>query len=345
METRPKGTAHSHFDLAASAETFARHCIDPGDGDVIAGPPSLPFTMGMAFLVFYPLWLGAASIVAADKSVETYGKLMRRAGATVLIAVPTYYTRLLRHMRETGYALPSLRLTICAGEPLYPELETAWLEATGLALTQCIGTTEMFHAFIGYRPGVDTPRSDQTLGRAAPGYEVTVRDPDSFAEVANGGHGLMCVRGPTGTAYWSPREIQGHAVRDGWNIVQDTVWKDDEGYIHFVSRRDEMIVSGGFNIAPADVEQILIRHPAIAECACAPAPDETGERAHVVKAFVVLNDGFAPDDGLAAEIQSYFKDNGPPFMYPRKIEFIDALPKGITGKVLRSELRRREMGA
>ena len=171
-----------------------------------------------------------------------------------------------------------------------------------------------------------------------------MRDPETFDEVANGEHGLLCVRGPTSCVYWSPREIQADAVRDGWNIVQDTVWKDDEGYIYFVSRRDEMIVSGGFNIAPADVEQILVRHPAVAECACVPAPDETGERAAVVKAFIVLNEGFEPDFHLKSAIQIHFKDNGPPFMYPREIEFIDALPKGITGKVQRSELRRRSMG-
>ena len=154
----------------------------------------------------------------------------------------------------------------------------------------------------------------------------------------------MCVCGPTSRVYWSPHEIPADAVRDGWNIVQDTVWKDDEGYIYFVPRRDEMIVSNGFKIAPVDVERILIRHPAVAECACAPAPDETGERATVVKAFIVLHDGFEPDPDLKSVIRIHFKDNGPPFVYPRKIEFIDALPKGITGKVQRSELRRRAMG-
>ncbi len=340
---RPKGAAHSHRDVLAATETYFRHCVRPREDDVIAGPPSIPFTLGMAFLIYFPLWFGAAAVVGADKSPEACVDAVRRHSATILVAVPTYYNQLLRHLQATETKLPTLRQTLIGGEPLYPELEAAWRDETGLPLVQFIGTTEMFHCIISYRHGIDEPRTG-CLGRAVPGYEVTVRDPETFDEVANGEHGLMCVRGPTSCVYWSPREIQADAVRDGWNIVQDTVWKDDEGYIYFVSRRDEMIVSGGFNIAPADVERVLIRHPAVAECACAPAPDETGERAAVVKAFIVLNDGFEPGPDLGSEIQTYFKDNGPPFMYPRKIEFIDALPKGITGKVQRSELRRREMG-
>jgi len=199
----------------------------------------------------------------------------------------------------------------------------------------------MFHIYIGYRHGIDAPRTG-VLGRAIPGYEVTVRDPETFAEMPAGEHGLLCSRGPSATVYWSPREVQTEMVRDGWNIAKDTVWMDDEGYIHFVARADEMIVTGGFNVAPTDVEQVLVRHHAVSECACVPSPDESGERAAVVKAFVVLADGHAAGDGLVGEIQDYFKANGPPYMYPRKVEFVEALPKGLTGKVLRSELRRRE---
>ena len=133
-------------------------------------------------------------------------------------------------------------------------------------------------------------------------------------------------------------------VRNGWNIAKDTVWKDEEGYIHFVARADEMIITGGFNVAPSDVERVLVRHPAVAECACVASPDDTGQRNHVVKAFVVLNKKDQRTEGLAEILQTYFKENGPPFMYPRKIEFVGSLPRGITGKLQRSELRRLELG-
>ena len=341
---RPKGTAHCHRDLMAAADTYSRHCIGTRPGDVFAGPPSLPFTMGSAFFIYYAFRFCAASVMSQDKSVETYVELINRHEATVFVGVPTYYNRLLAYLRETGKTLPSLRMTLIGGEPLYPELENAWREKTGLPLEQFIGSTEMFHIYIGYRHGIDTPRTG-TMGRAIPGYEVTVRDPETFDEMPNGEHGLLCSRGPSATVYWSPRAIQTEMVRDGWNIAKDTVWRDDEGFFHFVARADEMIVTGGFNVAPADVEQILIKHAAVLECACAPSPDETGERAAVVKAFIVLGDGYAAGDDLAREIQDFFKANGPPFMYPRKIAFVDGLPKGLTGKVLRSELRRREMGS
>ena len=338
---RPKGTVHCHRDLMASADTYSRFCIGTRPDDVFAGPPSLPFTMGAAFFIYYALRFGAASVMTADKSVEVYADLVERHGATVFVGVPTYYNRLLGYLRDSGKRLSSLRMTLIGGEPLYPDLEDAWRETTGLALEQFIGSTEMFHIYIGYRHGIDAPRTG-VLGRAIPGYEVTVRDPETFAEMPAGEHGLLCSRGPSATVYWSPREVQTEMVRDGWNIAKDTVWMDDEGYIHFVARADEMIVTGGFNVAPTDVEQVLVRHHAVSECACVPSPDESGERAAVVKAFVVLADGHAAGDGLVGEIQDYFKANGPPYMYPRKVEFVEALPKGLTGKVLRSELRRRE---
>lgn len=340
---RPKGTSHCHSDLLAAADTYSRHCIGTRPDDVLAGPPSLPFTMGAAFFIYYALRFGAASVMSADKSVEKYTELVQAHGVTVFVGVPTYYNRLLAHLRESGTKLPSLRMTLIGGEPLYPELEENWLEATGLPLEQFIGSTEMFHIYIGYRHGIDAPRVG-VLGRAIPGYEITVRDPETFVEMPNGEHGLLCSRGPSATVYWSPKEVQSEMVRDGWNIAKDTVWRDDEGFIHFVARADEMIVTGGFNVAPADVENILMRHPAVLECACVPSPDETGERAAVVKAFIVAAADHETSPALASELQEFFKQKGPPFMYPRKVEFVDALPKGLTGKVQRSVLRQQEMG-
>ena len=211
-----------------------------------------------------------------------------------------------------------------------------------MPFSQLIGTTEMFTAFIGFRPEVDDVLS-QTLGRPCAGYEITVRDPETFEEVETGKHGLMCVRGPSATVYWSPAEAQSGAVRDGWNIVQDIIWKDDEGFIHFVSRHDEMIITSGFNVAPFDVERILARHLAVSECACIGVPDLSGERSEIVKAFIILADGYMQSEALANEMQEFFKSNGPPFMYPREIEFVSAFPRSLAGKVLRSALKKEEI--
>ena len=347
---RPKGTAHCHRDLMATGDTFARYVLKAGPQDVFAGPPALPFTMGMSFFMYYPLRFGAASVLCPQKTVEAYLEAFDAHRPSIFISVPTFYHRMLAH-RRAGGALPldSVRILLCAGEPLYPEFEAAWHDETGVPFSQLIGTTEMFHAFVGFRYGQDEIRRE-TLGTVCPGYEITVRDPQSFAPLGHGEHGLMCVRGPTATVYWSPREIQTEAVRDGWTVVQDLIWMDGEGFIHFVARHDEVIVSGGLNISPVEVERVLVRHPAVAECACVASPDDAGERASVVKAFITLAEGHSGTlaeghsgrDALKTEIQDFFKRNGPPFMYPRKIEFVDALPKSLTGKVQRSVLRRRE---
>ena len=341
---RPKGTAHCHRDLMATGDTFARYVLKAGPQDVFAGPPALPFTMGMSFFMYYPLRFGAASVLCPQKTVEAYLEAFDAHRPSIFISVPTFYHRMLAH-RRAGGALPldSVRILLCAGEPLYPEFEAAWHDETGVPFSQLIGTTEMFHAFVGFRYGQDEIRRE-TLGTVCPGYEITVRDPQSFAPLGHGEHGLMCVRGPTATVYWSPREIQTEAVRDGWTVVQDLIWMDGEGFIHFVARHDEVIVSGGLNISPVEVERVLVRHPAVAESACVASLDDAGERASVVKAFITLAEGHSGTlaeghsgrDALKTEIQDFFKRNGPPFMYPRKIEFVDALPKSLTGKVQRS---------
>ena len=342
---RPKAAAHCHRDLMATGDTFPRYVLKAGPEDVFAGPPALPFTMGMSFFMYYPLRFGASSVLCPEKTVEAYVETLAHHRPTIFICVPTFYHRLLEHRRAGGaLALDSVRILLCAGEPLNPEFEIAWHEETGVPFQQLIGTTELFHAFVGCRYGEDEIRRE-TLGTVCPGYEISVRDPDTFRPVPPGEEGLMYVRGPTATVYWSPREVQSEAVREGWSVVNDLIRKDADGFIRFVARRDEMIVSGGLNIAPVDVERILLRHAAVRECACVGAPDETGERASVVKAFVVAEDGAPAGDALARELQAFFKANGPPFMYPRRIAFVDALPKSLTGKVQRAVLRKRELEA
>jgi 2-aminobenzoate-CoA ligase len=339
---RPKGGAHCHADLMAAGDTFARYMMLTTEDDIFAGPPAIPFSMGSSFLIFYPLRFGAAAVLCPEKTVEAYVDAFNNHHPTIFISVPTFYHRLLAYHRAGGkLALDSFKTLLCAGEPLNPDFEIAWHEETGVPLSQLIGTTEMFHAFIGTRPGRDEIRRE-TLGKVCPGYEISVRDPDTFDEVPNGEHGLMCVRGPTSTVYWSPRDIQSESVRDGWTIVRDLIWRDDEGFIYFVSRQDDMIITGGLNVSPVEVERILARHPAVLECACVGAPDETGERSEVVKAFITLADGYTGNDALTGEIQEFFKGAGPPFMYPRKIEYVVSLPKSLTGKLQRSALKRQE---
>lgn len=335
---RPKGTCHCHRDLIAAADSYWKHCVGPTEKDVIGGPPSVPFALGYGLSVVFPARFGSAAVLEPDKSVEASLAAIERRGVTLFTAVVSYYRLMAASLDRAR--IGSLRRSMTGGEPLLPETESLWREASGMTLEQFIGTTETFHCFVSSsEPG--GPARSGTMGRAAPGYEVAVLDPETLDPVADGERGLMAVRGCTGTVYWRNEERQRELVRDGWNVFPDVVTRDTGGYFHYVGRHDDMIVSAGYNISPIEVETALLRHEAVLECACVPAPDPTGVRGAVVKAYVVAAPGHPVGGGLAGALQAHVKATAPPYMYPRAVDFLDALPKTVNGKVLRSELRAR----
>jgi len=256
----------------------------------------------------------------------------------VLVAVPTYYNLVLKLMDEAKFSLPKLRMCLVGGEPLQSNIEENWKSRTGIPLRQFLGTTEMLHIFISTRDGVDEPMPG-ALGRVVPGFEISIRSADTFQAVEDGELGLLCVRGPTGTHYLNNPSAQEDAVREGWNVLRDIVKRDATGYIYYFARDDDMIISAGYTISPYDVETVILGHPSVLECGCVAAPDPKGERSSIVKAYIVLKDA-PPDKETRLEIQNYFKENAAPYMYPREIVFLDALPKTVSGKISRSALRR-----
>lgn len=335
---KSKGTCHNHADLLAVCDTYCRYCVALRPDDIIGGPVSVSFALGYGMYALFPFRFGASALMEPDKAVDVLLPLLREHRVTVLAAVPTYYNLLARRLQDVGEKLPDLRMALVGGEPLLAEVEQRWQAATDLPLEQFLGTTELLHIFLSTRHGIDKPKRG-AIGLAVPGYEVSVRDPETFAQVTDGTHGILCVRGPTGTRYLNRPEAQAEAVRDGWNLFQDTVWRDAEGYVHYVARMDDVINSGGYTISPVEVESILIAHPKVLECGCVAAPDPDGNRSSIVKAFVALREG-APDAAMRKELQDYFKSKAPPYMYPREIVFMKELPKTINGKILRSELRK-----
>lgn len=335
-----KGTCHCHRDMLAVCDTYWRHCLAPGPDDVMGGPPSIAFALGFGMFVYFPLRLGHAAVLEPDKSPEKALDLIEKHRVTIFAGVVSYYNLLSRLIAEGGRDISSLVHPMTGGEPLTDETEKVWLETTGLPIEQFIGTTEMLHCFVTSTRADALPHP-QTLGHPVPGYEVAVVDPETIEPLADGEHGLFATRGPTGTVYWNKPDQQEKVVRNGWNVFQDVVWRDEQGDFHYVARYDEMIISAGHNISPVQVEDALMRHPAVMECACVPAPDPTGRRGMIVKAFVVASPDRTPDADLVTELQDFVKANAPPYMYPRAISFEDVLPKTINGKILRSELRLR----
>jgi len=329
---RPKGTMHFHRDVLAICDTFSREVLRPNADDVFIGSPPIAFTFGLGGLVTFPLRVGAASVLLEAAGPENLLAAIDRHGATVCFTAPTAYRRMLALGVEGRLA--TLRRCVSAGETLPAAVYHAWLEATGIRLIDGIGATEMLHIFIS---AADDDIRPGATGRAVPGFEARIVD-EQMRDVRPGVVGRLAVRGPTGCRYLNdPRQLD--YVREGWNVTGDAYLVDEDGYFHYQARIDDMIVSGGYNIAGPEVEQVLLEHDAVLECAVVGSPDEA--RGTIVKAFVVLRDGYERGEPLVAELQDFVKARIAPYKYPRAVEFIDELPRTETGKLTRYVLRER----
>ncbi len=299
-------------------------------GDIVLTSAPIAFTFGLGATLLFPLRFGAAAATIEQASPPAMLEAIAEFGVTHLATAPTAYKAMLGQP-QLEPALNSLTTCLSAGEHLPQSVWQAWQERTGIAIIDGIGATEMMHIFIsasgaGIRPG--------STGQAVPGYTAAIFDPDGN-ELAEG-EGRLAIKGPTGCRYLDdPR--QADYVAGGWNITGDTYRRDVDDYYWYVARSDDMIVSSGYNIAAPEVENALLAHPAVNECAVIGVPCE--ERGQKVKAYIVLADFAEPSDELAAGIKAFVKDRIAPYKYPREIAFVDALPKTATGKLRRVELR------
>ena len=328
----PKATMHFHRDLLIIADGYAKEVLGVTPDDVFVGSPPLAFTFGLGGLAIFPLRFGAAATLLEAASPANMIEIIETYRATVCFTAPTAYRAMLRAM-EAGADLTSLRAAVSAGETLPAPVYEEWRERTGKPMLDGIGATEMLHIFISNRFDDHAPGS---TGRPVTGYEACIVD-DAMNEVPDGEVGLLAVRGPTGCRYLAdPR--QADYVRDGWNVTGDAFSRDADGRFRFAARADDMIVSAGYNIAGPEVEAALLSHPLVAECGVIGAPD--AERGQIVEAHVVLASGEASEATVKA-LQDHVKAAIAPYKYPRRIVFIDALPKTQTGKVQRFRLKER----
>ncbi|HEX5087558.1 MAG TPA: AMP-binding protein [Nocardioides sp.] len=327
---RPKATMHFHRDLLAIADTFSAHVLKPTADDVFTGTPPLAFTFGLGGLLVFPMRVGAATLLVEKATPDQLADLIAEHGVSVCFTAPTAY----RAMLTSGKAaqLSRLRRAVSAGEHLPVATWHAVHDATGVRLIDGIGATELLHIFVGssdedIRPG--------STGRPVPGYRAAVLDPEG-RPLPPGEPGRLAVKGPTGCRYLNdPR--QAAYVQHGWNITGDTFVQDDDGYFWYRARSDDMIVSSGYNIAGPEVEEALLSHPDVQECGVVGLPDEA--RGQVVTAFVVPRAGVAGDPDLAQALQAFVKESIAPYKYPRRVVFVDQLPKTSTGKLQRFRLR------
>ncbi|MGJ3507259.1 AMP-binding protein [Enemella sp. A6] len=335
---RPKATMHFHRDVLANADTFSHYVLQPQADDVFIGTPPIAFTFGLGGLVVFPLRVGASTLMVEKATPEQLADLIAEHRATVCFTAPTAYKAMLAK-GKAGH-LAGLRRAVSAGEHLPQSLWQQVHAETGLKLIDGIGATEMLHIFISaaderIRPGA--------TGLAVPGYRAKIVD--EFGEDApDGTPGRLAVKGPTGCRYLAD-DRQTVYVQDGWNLTGDTFVRDEDGYFWYQARSDDMIISSGYNISATEVEEALLSHPEVLECAVVAAPDD--DRGHVVKAYVVPRNGLSElggSDGeaeLRKKLQDHVKGVIAPYKYPRQIAFIDALPRTSTGKLQRFVLRQQ----
>ena len=313
------------------ADGYAREVLDVVPEDVFVGSPPLAFTFGLGGLAVFPLRFGAAATLLENASPPNMIEIIQKYRATVCFTAPTAYRAMLAAM-DRGADLSSLRAAVSAGETLPAPVYDEWMAKTGKPMLDGIGATELLHIFISNR--FDDHRPACT-GKTVTGYEAKVIGEDG-QEVARGTVGKLAVRGPTGCRYLAD-DRQAEYVRDGWNVTGDAFVMDDDGYLHFVARNDDMIISSGYNIAGPEVEAALLAHDHVAECAVIGAPDEA--RGAIVQAHVVLRAGATASDDMVKALQDHVKAQIAPFKYPRIIVFCDSLPKTESGKIQRFRLK------
>ncbi|WP_099912848.1 AMP-binding protein [Puniceibacterium antarcticum] len=332
----PKATMHFHRDLLMIADGYAAEVLGVTSEDVFVGSPPLAFTFGLGGLAVFPLRFGAAATLLENASPPNMIEIIQKYKATICFTAPTAYRVMLQAMEE-GADLSSLRAAVSAGETLPAPIYEAWMKQTGKPMLDGIGATEMLHIFVSNRFDDHKPAC---TGKPVGGYEAKVIGEDG-QELPRGTVGRLAVRGPTGCRYLADDRQAGY-VLDGWNITGDAFSMDEDGYLHFAARNDDMIVSSGYNIAGPEVEAALLAHAAVSECAVIGVPDEA--RGMIVEAHVVLAEGHVADAAMVKTLQDHVKAVIAPFKYPRSVRFCAALPKTQTGKIQRFALKPKHDG-
>jgi 2-aminobenzoate-CoA ligase len=327
---QPKGTMHFHRDVMAACVCWPPHVLRATADDRFIGSPPLAFTFGLGGLLLFPLSIGASTVLLEKATPDVLLAAIAQWRASVCFTAPTSYRAMAGQVG--AHDLTSLRKCVSAGEALPAPTRALWREATGIRIIDGIGATELLHIFIS---ATESQARGGATGVPVPGYRACLLD-EHGREVPRGTVGRLAVKGPTGCRYLAD-ERQKHYVQGGWNLTGDAYRIGDDGQFEYQARTDDMIISGGYNIAGPEVEAALLLHPAVAECAVVGASDE--QRGQIVKAFVVLKPGERGDDAQVKALQDFVKQTIAPYKYPRAIEFRGELPRTETGKLQRFRLR------
>jgi 2-aminobenzoate-CoA ligase len=335
----PKGTVHFMEEALLVPDGFGKYCWNVTEHDIIGGSAPIAMAAGYSAVASIPYRFGAAVSLLARFTPEGMFETIQNHKVTILSILPTAYRKMLQLPdAEKKYDLRSLRICTGGGESLTAQTYHDWKNKFGLEIYEGLGTTEMMFVFISsaatkkVKPG--------SIGPAIPGYELKVINQDTREECKRGETGMLMARGPTGTVYWQDNPKQKTSVIDGWVRAGDMVSMDEDGYIWFLSREDDLIKSSGYRIGPEEIEDVLVTHPLVTDAGVIGAPDPVmGQK---TRAFVALKPGTVETEALKMELIDFCRGKVAVYKLPREVVFVRELPRTITGKLLRRVLRDRE---
>lgn len=331
----PKAATHKQHDFLYSALTYGLPIVGYSDRDICLSAPKLAFGYALGSNLLFPLMAGGCAVLFPEKpSAERLFGLVQKHRPTMLTCVPTVLNAMVNHPGAKDVDWSSIRACISAGEALPAELYSKWKALTGVEILDGIGSAELFHIFITNRVGDVKVGS---LGRVVEGYEAKICD-DEGRELPRGEIGTLWIRGESmAMEYWQQHQKSKHTFRGEWCVSADKFYQDDSSYFFFCGRGDDMLKVNGKWLSPVEVENVLLRHPAVREAAVIGFKDLDG--LEKPKAFVVLQDGQARTLELAEALKAHAREQLAPYKAPRQIVFVDGLPKSDRGKVLKSQLR------
>jgi len=347
----PKGAVHLQHDLPFNTEVFAKHTMGVNVNDLTVSVPKLFFGYATGTNLLFPFAVGGATALFSERSTpEKLFEVIERYRPTILTTVPTMINSMLNAPDAGSRDLSSLRFCYSAGEALPPELYERWKKSLGVEICDGIGSAEMFHIYITNRPGDVKPGS---LGRIVRGYQAKIVDA-AGSEVSPNEMGTLRIKGDSAAlCYWNAHEKSKETFAGDWCTTGDQFHVDEEGYYWYHGRTDDMLKVSGIFVAPAEIENCLLQHEAVLECAV--VGNDAGDGLVKPKAFVVLRDEHkaragrggdrvplqeldSPTD-LVEELQAFVKTQLAPYKYPRWIEFVPSLPKNDRGKIDRKLLK------
>lgn len=331
----PKGAVHLQHDMITITDLFVKPVLKMGSHDLCFSASKMFFSYGLGNSLYFPFRFGASTVLWPEKpEPEKILQVIEKYRPTFFFSVPTLYARFLRVQKK--YDLSSLRICLSSGEPLPPALFHQWKESTGLELLDVVGSTEAAHDFLANRPGRAKAGSS---GEVTPAFEAKIVN-DEGREVPVGEVGNLMVKGDANSPYyWNKHEQTKRTMQGEWLKTGDTYYCDGEGYYWYCGRSDDMMKVGGLWVSPIEIENTLMEHPAVLESGVIGDTDADGLLKP--KAFVLLKSEFKPSAELRLELQNHVKSKLAPYKYPRWVEFVDDLPKTVTGKIQRFRLRSR----